>query len=91
MAYSFDKAFNFNFNVPQPESHTLTMNINDALPDLLKHPSVMSLWHQNQALQMSQNKLTDMVASLQQNNMALQGKVHSLSRSSQQQTKRLAP
>ena len=55
------------------------MNINDALPDLLKHPSVMSLWRQNQALQMSQNKLTDTVASLQQNNMALQGKVHSLS------------
>jgi predicted nuclease with TOPRIM domain len=86
MAYPFNEPFDFNFNVPQANSRVAgisTMNseapnIEQELPELLKHPSVMSLWRQNTALQMSQNKLTDTVSSLQQNNIALQSELRSL-------------
>jgi len=77
-------SFSFDFNAPpalqilfQPQAMN-TPQLEDKLPELLKHPSIMFLWQQNQALQVSQNKLTDTTVALQQNNLALQNQLQTL-------------
>jgi hypothetical protein len=84
MSFNFAESFGFDFNAPQASQISVqppvmnTPQLEDELPELLKHPSVMFLWCQNQALQVSQNKLTDTTVALQQNNLALQNQLQSL-------------
>lgn len=81
----FESTGNFNSFTLDPQ--TSQPNMSD-LPELLKHPCVMELYRQNQALQSSQiklqetqSKLAEMAEksfNLQDKNLALQNKLLSL-------------
>src|SRR5271156_4130656 len=85
---SFPQAYfdgDFNFNVDNPEPAEPAAEPANDLPNLLKHPCVMDLYRQNQALQNlqmklqeTQNKLTEKSFALQDKNQALQSQVVTL-------------
>jgi chromosome segregation ATPase len=74
-----DTNFNFSLDSQFPP------NLNMELPELLKHPSVMELYRQNQALlssqiklQETQSKLAEKSFALHDKNQALQDQIHTL-------------
>ena len=66
---SFPSIFNFDFNTDVSQSLKMTT---DDLPELLKHPCVMELYRQNQALQSSQIKLQESQSKFAEKSLALQ-------------------
>jgi hypothetical protein len=89
MSSSMFGGFNFTLDDSQiPQMSQTSQPLNVELPDLLKHPCVMELYRQNQALQSSQIKLQENQSklaefaeksfALQDKNLALQNQLHSL-------------
>jgi len=80
MSY-FDTNFSFDLpQIPQPQIPQPQQTMDD-LPNLLKHPCVMDLYRQNQALQSSQIKLQEIAEksfALQDKNLTLQNRLLSV-------------